>query len=335
MNGVVLEFWKLIQADKGVTRNPYCSLLEQAKVKVTVDVISGTSAGGINGVLLAKALATGADLSVLRNFWVDRADLDQLLRLASDRSPRSLLRSDFFEDQLSEALAEMDRRGTKQGLVEVLDLFVSGTRLRGRVREFIDGLGQTLQTREYRKMFHLKFRQKGFNPADRSLGYDRNDFDPKYNRMLVEISRATSAFPVAFEPQLIEKADHNNVLFLTDEPTAAYFSDGGILHNKPFTEALSTIFTRMADRPVKRLLLSVEPDPEHYSIEASPGSEPEFLEVFLKAVSGIPTYQSIAADLERLEAHNAKVRNLTEMLRGMGECYQSEISKKGQRGYGS
>jgi predicted acylesterase/phospholipase RssA len=331
MNGVVLEFWRLLRASRGITQNPYSELLRNAKVDVTVDVISGTSAGGINGVLLAKALATGADLSVLRNFWIDKADLDQLLRPPGETAPRSLLRSDFFENQLSEALAEMDRRGTKQTLVDVLDLFVSGTRLRGRVRDFIDGLGQTLQTREYRKMFQLRFRKKGFNPADRSLGYDRNDFEPKYNRTLVEICRATSAFPVAFEPRLIERSSYNNFLFLNDEPLTAYFSDGGILHNKPFTETLSTIFTRMADRPVKRWLFSVEPDPEHYAVETAPGPEPEFLEVLLKAVSGIPMYQSIAADFDRLDGHNAKVRNVIELLHGMesiiSERFQTKVNE--------
>ncbi|MDR7522829.1 MAG: patatin-like protein [Armatimonadota bacterium] len=314
MFGIVREFWHLLRASRGEEFNAYTGALKLANVTATVDVISGTSAGGINGILLAKALATGADLAAISQFWIDRADFDKLLQPPTEPMPRSLLRSDFFEEQLAEAFRTMDRTASGRRLIEVLDLFVSGTRLRGMVREFTDSLGQTVQTRDYRKLFQLRFRTKGYNPADPSLGYDHSDFGPASNAALVEVARATSAFPAAFEPDLIRKRADNAALFRPGEPEAAYFSDGGILHNKPFTETLETIFARQSDRPVRRWLFSVEPDPERYASQDEPGPEPEVLEVLFKAASGIPMYQSIAGDLERLETHNARVRAFAGQL---------------------
>jgi len=331
MYGVAREFWHLVRASRGLENNAYTEALKVANVEVTLDVISGTSAGGINGILLAKALATHADLSALREFWIDEADFNNLIRSEKDMTPPSLLRSDFFEEQLTKALEKMDKEGRRleppqeHGRtgppVSVLDLFVPGTRLGGMARDFVDDLEQTIQTRDYRKVFHLRLRTKGYNPTDPDLGRDHNDFTPEKNRVLVEVARSTSAVPVAFEPKLIiRRPDNERVLFeergRQKEPDA-YFSDGGILNNKPFTETLATIFARQSDRPVQRWLFSLEPDPERYRQETEnvPRPEPEPLEVLMKAVSGIPMYQSIAGDLERLQAHNARVRRVGEQLR--------------------
>ena len=44
-------------------------------LSVTVDVVAGTSAGGINGVVLGKVLAQGGDQDRLRQLWVEDGDL--------------------------------------------------------------------------------------------------------------------------------------------------------------------------------------------------------------------------------------------------------------------
>ncbi|GAA3334343.1 hypothetical protein GCM10020331_101920 [Ectobacillus funiculus] len=56
----LLEFVRA-KSDTKDAQNPYLQLLEMLDADVLIDIISGTSAGGINGVLLAKALAEGAD----------------------------------------------------------------------------------------------------------------------------------------------------------------------------------------------------------------------------------------------------------------------------------
>ena len=64
----------------------------------------------------------------------------------------------------------------------------------------------------------------------------------------------------------------------------AWYIDGGVLDNKPFTCALPMIYQRHADRPVDRMLFFVEPDPEADD-KVTPAemraAEPNFLETAL------------------------------------------------------
>ena len=66
---------------------------------------------------------------------------------------------------------------------------------------------------------------------------------------------------------------------------SSYFSDGGILNNKPFTETIDAVIGRAADVKVRRWLVSVEPDLEHFAQPS--GEKPEVDEVIAKAVLGI------------------------------------------------
>jgi patatin-related protein len=49
------------------------------ELRVIVDVIAGASAGGINGVMLARALAHDLPVAHLRDMWLDSGDVTQLL----------------------------------------------------------------------------------------------------------------------------------------------------------------------------------------------------------------------------------------------------------------
>src|SRR6266852_2508746 len=49
------------------------------RTRVVVDIISGTSAGGINGVCLAKALAEDAPQDGLRDLWLKKGAIGKLL----------------------------------------------------------------------------------------------------------------------------------------------------------------------------------------------------------------------------------------------------------------
>src|SRR5262249_58639019 len=48
------------------------------RTRVVVDIISGTSAGGINGVCLAKAIALNRSQDALKSLWFERGDIKQL-----------------------------------------------------------------------------------------------------------------------------------------------------------------------------------------------------------------------------------------------------------------
>ena len=149
--GVIYEFWRLVRASQRVEENAYSKLLDEAGATATVDIVSGASAGGINGILLAKALATGADLATVRGIWVDRADFDELMRPRSERHPRSLLRTECFEQLLAEGLARHGRIAEGRRPGARLRPVRPGTRLRPWIRDFPTDLRRTIKTADYRK----------------------------------------------------------------------------------------------------------------------------------------------------------------------------------------
>ncbi len=64
------------------------------ELRVIVDIIAGASAGGINGAMLARALAHDLPMDRLRDLWLDHADVDELLDPDARATPwsKSLLR---------------------------------------------------------------------------------------------------------------------------------------------------------------------------------------------------------------------------------------------------
>ncbi len=95
MHGIVKETWKLLRASKAFHAEPpsrqgltgselvWYELLENLSphvaLRVMVDIIAGASAGGINGVQLAHAIAGGHDMEPLREMWLNHADVEMLL----------------------------------------------------------------------------------------------------------------------------------------------------------------------------------------------------------------------------------------------------------------
>ncbi|MCC5885952.1 MAG: patatin-like protein [Gammaproteobacteria bacterium] len=65
------------------TEEVYFRLLQaaggQVRLRVLIDVIAGASAGGINGIMLARALAFDLSLDGHRKLWLDLADVGELL----------------------------------------------------------------------------------------------------------------------------------------------------------------------------------------------------------------------------------------------------------------
>lgn len=65
------------------TESVYFDLLREighkVDLRVIVDIIAGASAGGINGSMLARALSHDLPMGALRDFWLDRADVGELL----------------------------------------------------------------------------------------------------------------------------------------------------------------------------------------------------------------------------------------------------------------
>ncbi|MEO6715967.1 MAG: patatin-like protein [Novosphingobium sp.] len=94
MHGVTKELWKLCRASQAFlsdktqpsgTEAVYLRLLEHLqehydlRLRVLNDIVTGASAGGINGVFLAQAIHSGQSIEPLTKLWLERADIDVLL----------------------------------------------------------------------------------------------------------------------------------------------------------------------------------------------------------------------------------------------------------------
>lgn len=94
MHGITKEVWHLACASRaardgdpplGGSQGVYRALLdslgaaEGVHLRVLVDIVSGASAGGINAVFLAQAIATGHSLDPLTELWMEHADVEALI----------------------------------------------------------------------------------------------------------------------------------------------------------------------------------------------------------------------------------------------------------------
>jgi len=94
MHGITREIWHLLRASAAFhgdgaapagTEGVYHSILERAaaeagvSVRVLADILAGTSAGGINAVFLADAIASGSSIEPLTDLWLEAADIDRLV----------------------------------------------------------------------------------------------------------------------------------------------------------------------------------------------------------------------------------------------------------------
>jgi len=64
---------RLAEAEQNLAEN------KTIRTRFVVDILSGTSAGGINGIFLGKALANSQDMSGLENLWVKEGDVRTLI----------------------------------------------------------------------------------------------------------------------------------------------------------------------------------------------------------------------------------------------------------------
>lgn len=256
------------------------------RTRFVVDIVSGTSAGGINGIFLAKALAVDGRLDQIRKLWFDEGDIAHLIADGQSyqgtdlarQPPESLLNSRRMYERLFQAFEGMDPErapGERSRLVDELDLWVTATDIRGLPLP-LSLFDRVVYEPRYKNVFRFAYANPFADEADQP----RNDFVHDNNPLLAFAARATSSFPFAFDPMELAATDAlipadrqlgSWASFFPDyvrqsaPGSTAYrdqaFGDGGYLDNKPFTWATGTLSRRRAELPVDRKLIYVEPDP--------------------------------------------------------------------------
>jgi patatin-related protein len=344
INGVAHELFRAVRG-----RGVYKLLKAITDSEIVVDVISGTSAGGINGILLGYALCNGKEFGDAAPLWREHGDLGALLRPPDapvDACTSVLQGEPGYHTKIEEGLLTM--RSLQDGdddpsPVKELDLFVTGTDVDGVVRTVFDDAGHAIDVKDHQTVFVLKHRAGRRHPFSSSpppAGFGGGQHTVP---ALAKLARITSCFPVAFEPvKVVTSASGQGPDALlaewgglttrgdTRDRSANYFLDGGVLDNKPFTYTLGAIFSRSADVAVERSLLYVEPDPESFARrgETAPPAAangerktPNVIEAALAALVTIPGYESISDDLKLIGMRNNKIQQYNRVV--------SELQKAG------
>ena len=285
-----------------------------------VDIVSGTSAGGINAIFLGKALANGQTLDQVSRLWLDQADAQDLFN--RDKLPRSLLSSQTMYSKLLDALSGMGHNGTeRESLQPEIDVFITATDIQGLELPIQLADGTVLEKR-HKNMFHLRF------------GDDQNDFVRENDPFLAFAARATSAFPFAFEPASLADDGAYREFFpdYGSEYAERSFGDGGYLDNKPFTHAIQALSQRSSDLPVTRKLLYVEPSPDEPASN-HPAAPPNFLRNSLDALIALPREETIREDLQRVIDRNRLIERVQEITSHVDEDVTEFIGRVGGAEY--
>jgi patatin-related protein len=317
------------------------------RTSISIDIIAGASAGGINGVALSKALARDATQDGLRRLWIDEADLRKLLRaipvggvrlrtllaglrqLRSLNDPTSPLRGEQMSFLLGEALSQMDKASGKSTLLPeqgTLELFVTATDLHGFEVLVPSGAGGASQRDRYHaQVFQFSARAE-----------DTADFGPANTATLAFSARASSSFPGAFTPvnmasfaqelrttgstiALDSDSVSEHLRFRYEEGGAsasdAWFVDGGVLDNAPFDLVIQSISRKRAETEVVRRVIYIQPDPGRpLGTPAQPDSKaqepPGWLEGVWRSVAGVKGTHSILLDLLRFRDMNTRIAEI-------------------------
>ena len=325
----------------------YRALASALGVCVRVDVIAGTSAGGLNGELLGTAIAAGQPYANVRDLWLNLGDLKDLLNDSHD--PISLLKGeavlytqlrDRFVPLLEQAAAEDGDPETSGRRVRMI---LTGTDVAGVCRDTQDSFQGVLKITDHR--LHARFAHGGDAGG---LGVPAGWAElltaaPEGRAGMAEAvarsARTSASFPIGFEPSelvlsgdsaaantalgdaLFTRGGHNVADVMRGEKRAAPLSrwaiDGGILDNSPIGVVLDTVTGLSAERPVQRAVVFVVPYTDDPAKPPEP--RPDFAGV-LNTTLNMPrdvAYTDHLEEVERDLARRAGDRTAYDQLLGL------------------
>lgn len=321
MGGVTRELDRVRRED-GV----YGELLELTESEARIDVIAGASAGGINGAVLALAIARGTRVDGVRDLWLEDGDIAALLRDPGEADVPSVLLGDGqLLDKLHDALTELGSHGTTAPVDHPpLHLSITGTIPQGQVTNYPDAFGAEIPDANHRALF--RFRRPGMLdgarspldwPDDFARGAEGTEDVPAARLALA--ARSSASFPIAFEPSFVPIGAardrlHPDMKGAADFDSSRWVIDGGVLVNTPIEQTLDAIKELPAEGPVRRVLGYVVPDPVE-PVEAAAASMPTPLDVAKDALSRLPRVQSVGRQLSEIVVNNEEVHRRRDARR--------------------
>ena len=293
-------------AESRRVRDGYQRLLHLLNMDCTLDILSGTSAGGVNAAILGLANVRRFDLGGLRDLWFTHGSLEQLVRDPSDKSgqqPASVLDGDKgLLAGLREGFLKLCDEGFQPVPGDPTEVFITTTLLSGEACRLTDEYGTLIHDIDHHGLFRFTSDQLAGNvPA------------------LAFAARCSASFPAAFEPALIpigkpDGNDHPDMApFATNISTTQFAADGGLLANRPIGPALQAVFDRPANHDVRRVLAFVVPtvaEPPVATPAAGDAALPGTLALSPALLTDLKAMmsQSISTELAAITAHNEQVR---------------------------
>jgi patatin-related protein len=343
-HGVCQEFYHAVRG-----RGIYKLVKALTDADLVVDVISGSSAGGINGILLSYAIANSndrevVDFSAFARIWRNSGDLLKLLQkpnlFKSQVAGSSFNSESFYQRGLLTVLIDgVDRKLPRSrqewfSATRELDLAIAGTDYLGKVDRTLDENRINIGSKNYRALFRLKHRQgrkEPFNPHYNDPDLPRTP-DDTY-QALVKLCQITAGTPVIFPLVEVNLHDRQNLVdrqlvtwgkltkhyspdLTTDRSDKLYFLDGGLLDNTPLTCLMKEAYYRLPSRSSQRKLFYVDPNPEHLNdrLQLSEKKQSRMGQILQAAALSIPIHQSITNDLRTIHEHNHKVRRYQTLI---------------------
>ncbi|HBA83000.1 MAG TPA: hypothetical protein DCZ95_02795 [Verrucomicrobia bacterium] len=347
-------YWDFLQAQ---------ALKDGARTRVVVDVISGTSAGGINGVVLAKCLAHNLSQDSLRAVWLEKGNIFSLLghritpvflkkmgyaigKSITDffgMNPPLQPYKDYMFGWLYDALGKMEPYKTGGASLmppgHTLELFVTATDFQGYEQRLSSSQHiQQATDCSYRHVFRFSYKSG-----------ERDQFNRSYDPLLGFAARATSSFPIAFPSIRLatvyaneqkhwlplaaaEKEFFRRYQLASQSVPNREYIDGGVLDNYPFGHCIDAIVRRPASLEVDRRLLYIEPHPE-LSQETNE-TEPNWLQ---RTAAGIQSklgfISSVKDRIEDIRAHEPildefmRVQRFNERVRLINEIVDENFDR--------
>ncbi|MEX2627825.1 MAG: patatin-like protein [Ilumatobacteraceae bacterium] len=347
MGGVTSELYSVHRAlrepDGSATTPIYRRLLEATRTEPVVDVITGTSAGGLNGTLLAMAVRLDLPLHAFaeaRTTWMRAGDLDQLLRSPSESDPPSLLLGDDkFRAEVKQVLDAWRRAAPAPSSARVdpppdvpVDLVTTYTRVNpipvARVDDFDEGLNEVSFAGTLRFTHH---------------DLDADDITER----LAIAARTSASIPGVFEPSFLTSTLPDATTDGTTTDSAAtgtatsgtgarrpdfarhqppdvrgqsrWAVDGGLVVNLPLRYVLDRIFGQPSAGRVRRVVVYVSPTPSELGERRSDDpTDPPTIAASALTIINAPRAEGISSDVDAIRRANRTVAQQRTARRTIG-----------------
>ncbi|WP_405057333.1 DUF3376 domain-containing protein [Kribbella sp. NBC_01505] len=279
--------------------------------RVVVDVIAGTSAGGLNGSLLATAISNGSTLDPggsdgpwLRQKWVGLGSLEvgKLVPSAGEKST-SVLDGNYFLQELENLIKGVADAG-ETAAEEPVTLFVTASGLGVQQFEARDAAGQRFVVPDHRYLFAFTSENAAKYDGSTKTFEVKDTNGLKDTKLLARAARASASFPAAFGPVLETPrlASSPPRMQPTTAESGAWLVDGGVLDNAPFGPVLDVVARRPVAGRASRYVLYVVPSAGIGSASTAlpEAKEPSWRVAALSAVQ-FPREVDFRSDVEQLE----------------------------------